>query len=59
LEQAEDFFAGAGVQSAGRLVRQNQGWIVDQGASDSDALLLAARQLRRLVIEPLAQPDSL
>src|SRR3954470_17941029 len=39
------------VEVAGRLVGQEQSRRVDQGASDGDALLLAARQLARQVRE--------
>ena len=54
-----DLFRGLGVERAGRLVRQQQLRIVDERARDGDALLLAARQLLRAVIEPVAEAHLL
>src|ERR1035441_7436832 len=48
--------AGAGVQIAGRFVREHQFRVVDQGAGDGDALLLAAGQLAGMVAQ--AVPDA-
>ena len=48
LELVEGFHderSRGGVQVARRLVGQNDGWIVDKGARDGDALHLAAREL--------------
>ena len=50
--------AGARVQIAGGLVGQQDARPVGQGAGDGDALLLAARQLRRAVRQPLAQAQQ-
>jgi hypothetical protein len=47
-----------GVEVAGGLVGEDQRRLVDQGAGDGDALLLAARELARQVVEALAQPDA-
>ena len=38
---------------------RSSGGLVDQGAGDGHALLLAAGQLRRLVVQPVAQADAL
>src|SRR5688500_9866743 len=42
LKQRHDFRAGLRVEIAGRLVGQQQRWIVDQRPGDGDALTLAA-----------------
>ncbi len=46
--------AGGGVEVAGRLVREQQRRPDRQGAGQGDALLLAPRQLVRIVPQPLA-----
>ena len=46
-QEIQDLCAAAAVQIAGRLVRQNQGQVVDQCPCDGNALLLASRQLGR------------
>lgn len=38
--------ATAAIQGAGRFVGQQHGWVIDQRASDGDALALAAGKLR-------------
>ena len=43
-QEIQDLCAAAAVQIAGRLVRQNQGRVVDQCLCDGNALLLASRQ---------------
>ena len=58
LEDVHDLDARSRVEIAGRLVRQQQLRIVDERAGDCDPLLLAAGQLIRMVIEPLAEPDG-
>ena len=58
LEHLHDFVAGLGVEVTGRLVGQDDVGVVDQRAGDRDALLLAAGELRRAVIEPVAQADQ-
>ena len=57
-EQGHDFVAGARIEVARRLVGQNDVRIVDQGAGNGHALLLAAGQLRRPMAEPIAQADE-
>ena len=47
------------VEVAGRLVGEQQRRAVDQRPGDRDALLLAAGELRRVVVQPVAQADAL
>ena len=56
-ELGEDDVGGVLVEIAGRLVGQHQRRLVGERAGDGDALLLAARQLRRAMIEPLGKPE--
>ena len=53
-QEPHDLVARVRVEIAGRLVRQNDMRIVDQGTGDGHALLLAAGKLRGPVIEPIA-----
>ena len=46
-QEGEDLVGGFAVQVAGRFVGEDKGGAVHQGAGDGDALLLAARELRR------------
>ena len=46
VERALDFALGAGVQRAGGFVQQQDGRILQDGAGDGDALLLAAGQFQ-------------
>ena len=46
------------VERAGRLVAEEHVGPLGDGARDGDALLLAARELRREVIEPIAEADE-
>jgi hypothetical protein len=58
LQQVEDFVAGLAIQVAGGFVAEQQRGIGDDGARDADALLLAARQLARLVFHAIAEADQ-
>ena len=58
-EEGEDLLAGLGVEVAGGLVGDQERAAVDQRPGDRDPLLLAAREPRRLVVEPVAQADPL
>ena len=49
-QQVHDVAAGRRVEVAGRLVGQHDRRIVGERARDRDALLLAARELRRIVM---------
>ena len=53
-QDGQHFLAAAAVQGAGRLVRQDDAGVVHQRAGDGHALLLAARQGRRAVVQPRA-----
>ena len=55
LEQRHDLQAGARVEVAGGLVGEDQRGRVDQRARDRHALLLAAGELRRLVVGALGE----
>jgi hypothetical protein len=57
-KQGEDLGAAVGVEVAGRLVGQDDLRLVDQGPGDGDALLLAARELGRLVVGSIGQADE-
>ena len=59
LEDAQDFFTGRRIEVAGGFVREEQGRVVDQSSGDSHSLLLAARELRRFVVEMFPQTNSL
>ncbi len=55
LQQIEDFIAGLAVEVAGWLVAEEQRRVGDDGAGDADALLLAARELPRIVSRAIGQ----
>ena len=59
LEQRHHLQAGVRVEVAGRLVGQDEARPVDQRAGDRHPLLLAARELAGVVVEPLAEADPL
>jgi hypothetical protein len=56
-EQVDDLLAGRLVEISGRLVRHQDGGIRRQRAGERDALLLAAGELRRIMMQPVAKPD--
>ena len=58
-QQVDDPGAGRAVEVAGRLVGQQQARARRGGAGDRHALLLAARQLRRIMVQAMAKPDRL
>jgi hypothetical protein len=51
VEQLHDPDARLGIEVAGRLVGQQQRWVMDEGARDRDALLLAAGELVGIAVE--------
>ena len=57
--EVEDVFAGAAVEVAGRLVGQQYRRAIGERAGQRNTLLLAARELRRTMVETLAQADAL
>ena len=58
-EQVDDGLAGSLVEIAGRLVRHQDRRIRHDGAGDRHALLLAARKLRRIMVQAMAEADRL
>jgi hypothetical protein len=56
LEQLDDVGARVAVEIARRLVGEENPRLIGERPRDGDALLLAARELRRKVIETIAQP---
>ena len=57
-EQIDDLLAGGLVEIAGRLVRHEDGGIGRQRPGQRHALLLAAGQLRRIMVQAIAEPDG-
>ena len=57
-EQLEHLVRALRVELAGRLVEQDERRVGDDGARDGDALLLAARELARVVVQPVGEPDD-
>ena len=52
LEDLHNLNAGSLIEISGRLVGEQNRWIVDQGPRDRHALLLTARKLRRMMSFP-------
>ncbi len=50
LEQRHHRLGRAGIEVAGRLIGDDQGWVIGQGARNRHALLLAAGKVRRELI---------
>ena len=59
LQQADDVHRRILVERRGRLVGEDQPWMVDEGAADRDPLAFAARQEPRLVVDAVAEPEAL
>ena len=59
LENFHDLHARLGVQRAGRLVRQQNVRVVDEGAGDGDALHLAAGHLVWPLVQLIAEADKM
>src|SRR5665213_692588 len=59
LEQPHDLNAGARIEVASRLIREQQVRAVHERAGDGDALLLATGELARSVVEPRPQAHLL
>ena len=57
-QQGEDRLGVARVEVAGRLVGDDEVGVGDDGARDGDALLLAARQRARVVVEAVFEADD-
>jgi hypothetical protein len=54
---AEHVVRGLRIEIAGRLVREQQPRRIGDGAGDGDALLFAARQFGRAMVQPLAETE--
>ncbi len=59
LEDGHHLDAGRRIEVAGRLVRQDDARMRDQRPGDGDPLLLSARHLVRVVIQPVSEADPL
>src|SRR6185369_17277185 len=57
FQQFEYLAAGGGVERGGRFITNDEARLVDEGAGDGDALLLAAAELPRIGAQALAQAD--
>ena len=57
-QEGEDLATGAAVEVAGRLVGEDHRRPSGERAGDGDALLLAARQFARAVVQAVAEPDG-
>ena len=57
FEKRHDFITGFRIEIAGRLIGQNDGWIVYQGPRDRDALPLTAGKLVRFVVQTITEPN--
>ena len=58
-DQVEDLVGGAGVEGGGGFVAQEHGGFGRQRPRDTDPLPLPARQLRRVGVRRVRQPDEL
>src|ERR1017187_5495812 len=58
LEDLQNLDRSAAVQVTGRLVRQEDGRAVHQGARDRHPLLLPAGELRGEVVRAIGEPDE-
>src|SRR6185436_6059829 len=57
VEEVEHFLGGLAVEITGGLVGEQHLGVGDECTGDGHALLLAARQLSRVVLEPVPEPD--
>src|SRR5258708_16703120 len=58
LQQCEHFARGLRVEVAGGLIGEQQGRVRDDRARDGDALFLSTRELTRVMLLAIAQPDD-
>ena len=59
LEQVHDLARHQRIEVAGRLVGEQEARLAGERARDRDALLLAARELRRQVLHARGEADEL
>ena len=57
LEEGQDLLRRAAVESAGRLVGEQEARVVHERPRDGDALLLSAGQLHGSVMRPIGEAD--
>ena len=57
FDQVHDLLLIARIDIGGRLVGQQQCWLVGERPCDGDALLFADGQLMRFVMEPVSESD--
>ena len=58
-EEARDDLLVGGVEIPGRFIGQKDRRVIDEGAGDADALLLAARELRGKMLGAGSEADAL
>ena len=58
LEERHDLVAGVAIKSAGRLIGQDQHWLIYERPSDCDALLLASGELAWPMVFAMTQADT-
>src|SRR5215216_1331216 len=58
LKNGHDVDTGAAVEITGRFICEQYFWIVDQCPGNGDALLLATRELTRMMIFTTAEPNG-
>ena len=58
VKELDDRGPGDRIEVAGRLVRQEQGRIPDDGAGDGDALTLSAGELVRAMTQTALEPHA-
>ena len=56
-EELHDLASSVAVEGRRRLVGQDQGWLIRDRSRDRDALLLSARELRRIVLTSIPDPE--
>ena len=59
FEKRHDLVAGGAIKGACRLIGQYKHGVVDEGASDGDALLLASGELTGPMMPSMIQADAL
>ena len=58
LEQVEDLFGGRRIERAGGLITEEHVGTRGQCSGDTDPLFLPTRQLGRVALRPVGQPDQ-
>src|SRR5207249_11952998 len=58
LQEHENLDACPRVEVPRRLVGEQHGGVVDKRAGDGDTLLLSSRELARMVVSPIGEPDG-